>query len=300
MYTRLKYKGFNLDCNWKTQFILQCTRQLNSVCWVCVCDVSVHVSSRKETAQTLVRWQAESLYIQSSLVNKMWLWAWTGNWRSNKIAESPPLPSQKKKIKISTHCYEKWSLGRHCWPIETTPVLQSWGNYRFRAAMPKDGFRVNTVLIHRLWAGYAASSWLLHSARSHHPTSHVQEKYIHCMAPLPGGLTPLISTLAVKEERTDLYPSRCFCFPFAWLASTNGMFVSVFSVSLQFGFPTRILLKFQFAYVKITHIVSIWHNIQRTNWRCQYYILYLWIRHTTHRFGFTCLKIFILLIYSIF
>lgn len=105
---------------------------------------------------------------------------------------------------------------------------------------------------------------------------------------------------AVKEERTDLYPSRCFCFPFAWLASTNGMFVSVFSVSLQFGFPTRILLKFQFAYVKITHIVSIWHNIQRTNWRCQYYILYLWIRHTTHRFGFTCLKIFILLIYSIF
>lgn len=132
------------------------------------------------------------------------------------------------------------------------------------------------------------------------PTSHVQEKYIHCMAPLPGGLTPLISTPAVKEERTDLYPSRCFCFPFVWLASTNGMFVSVFSVSLQFRFLTRILLKFQFAYVKITHIASIWHNIQRTNWRCQYYILYSWIRHTTHRFGFTCLKIFILLIYSIF
>lgn len=128
-YTRLKYKGFNLDCNWKTQFILQCTRQLNSVCWVCVCDVSVHVSSRKETAQTLVRWQAESLYIQSSLVNKMWLWAWTGNWRSNEISEFTPAltKEKKKKLKISTHCYEKWSLGRHCRPIETIPVLQSWG-----------------------------------------------------------------------------------------------------------------------------------------------------------------------------
>lgn len=34
---RLKYKGFNLDCNTKTQFILQCTRQLSSVCWVYVC-----------------------------------------------------------------------------------------------------------------------------------------------------------------------------------------------------------------------------------------------------------------------
>lgn len=96
-YTRLKYKGFNLDCNWKTQFILQCTRQLNSVCWVCVCDVSVHVSSRKETAQTLVRWQAESLYIQSSLVNKMWLWAWTGNWHSNEISEFTPRPHKRKK-----------------------------------------------------------------------------------------------------------------------------------------------------------------------------------------------------------
>lgn len=70
---RLKYKGFNLDCNRKTQFILQCTRQLSSVCWVYICDVSVHVSSRKESPNT--RWQAESLYIQSSLVNKMRLWA---------------------------------------------------------------------------------------------------------------------------------------------------------------------------------------------------------------------------------
>lgn len=49
---RLKYKGFNLDCNRKTQFILQCTRQLSSVCWVYVCDVSVRVSSRKESPNT--------------------------------------------------------------------------------------------------------------------------------------------------------------------------------------------------------------------------------------------------------
>lgn len=48
----LKYKGFNLDCNRKTQFILQCTRQLSSVCWVYVCDVSVRVSSRKESPNT--------------------------------------------------------------------------------------------------------------------------------------------------------------------------------------------------------------------------------------------------------
>lgn len=93
-----------------------------------------------------------------------------------------PPPSQKKKqLKISTHCYEKWSLGRHCRPIETIPVLQSWGNYRFRAAMPKDGFCVNTVLIHRLWAGYAALSWLLHSARSHHPTYIPRSRKIHSL-----------------------------------------------------------------------------------------------------------------------
>lgn len=29
---RLKCKGLNLDCNRKTHFILQCTRQLSSVC----------------------------------------------------------------------------------------------------------------------------------------------------------------------------------------------------------------------------------------------------------------------------
>lgn len=115
-YTRLKYKGFNLDCNWKTQFILQCTRQLNSGCWVCVCDVSVHVSSRKETAQTLVRWQAESLYIQSSLVNKMWLWAWTGNWHSNEISEFTPRPHKRKKIK------NKYPLLREMIPWSSLPA----------------------------------------------------------------------------------------------------------------------------------------------------------------------------------
>lgn len=44
---RLKYKGFDSDCNRKTQFILQCTRQLCSVCQVC----GVH-----QRAQTLVGW----------------------------------------------------------------------------------------------------------------------------------------------------------------------------------------------------------------------------------------------------
>lgn len=29
---RLKFKGLNLDCKRKTHFILQCTRQLSSVC----------------------------------------------------------------------------------------------------------------------------------------------------------------------------------------------------------------------------------------------------------------------------
>lgn len=72
---RLKYKGFNWDCNRKTHFILQCTRQLSMfmlrVCLWCQCACVKY----KKRAQTLVRWRAESLYIQSSLVNKMWLWA---------------------------------------------------------------------------------------------------------------------------------------------------------------------------------------------------------------------------------
>ena len=49
---RPKCKGLHLDCNSRTQFILQCTRQLSSVCRVYVCDVSVHVWSRKESPNT--------------------------------------------------------------------------------------------------------------------------------------------------------------------------------------------------------------------------------------------------------
>lgn len=127
-------------------------------------------------------------------------------------------------------------------------------------------------------------------------------KYIHCMAPLPGGLTPFISTPAVKEKKL-IYS---FFFFFWILLCDSHSQVERLSVCFQYRFGLDYLLvsnthpsKFQTAYIKVLYIASIWRNIQRTNWRCQYYILYLWIRHTTHRFGFTCLKIFILLIYSI-
>lgn len=77
---------------------------------VCMCRV-------EKTAQTLVRWQAESLYIQSSLVNKMWLWAWTGNWHSNEISEFTPRPhKRKKKIK------NKYPLLREMIPWSSLPA----------------------------------------------------------------------------------------------------------------------------------------------------------------------------------
>lgn len=86
---RLKCKGFNLDCNRETWFVLQCTRQLSTAgMWrYCVCCRCVSVCLVEIRAQTLVRWQAESLYIQSSLVNKMWLWAQTGDWHSEKLTD---------------------------------------------------------------------------------------------------------------------------------------------------------------------------------------------------------------------
>lgn len=58
-------------------------------------------------------------------------------------------------------------------------------------------------------------------------------KYIHRMAPRCGGFTPFFSTPAVNEKNLIHIPISCCSF--VWLALTSGMFVNLFSTSLQFG-----------------------------------------------------------------
>lgn len=135
----------------------------------CVFVMSVCMCRVEKRAQTLVRWQAEILYIQSSLVNKMWLWAKTGNWHPHRITDVTQImyPLLREMIPQSSLLANRNNL----------LPLKSWGitDFAWPLPMPTDDLHVNAVLIHWLWAGCAALSRLLHSTRSHHPTSHCQE-----------------------------------------------------------------------------------------------------------------------------
>lgn len=80
-------EGLNFDCNSKTKLILQCTRQLSSLCRVrlwCLCWI-------KKSPNT-------GLYIQSSLVNKTRLWAKTGNWHSCRITDFTQITPQREML----------------------------------------------------------------------------------------------------------------------------------------------------------------------------------------------------------
>lgn len=96
---------------------------------VCVCNVSVHVKlktkkNKKNGARTLVWWQAESLYIQSSLVNKMWLWAKkkkTGNQHLQRITDETqndaPI-AEKYDPSITLIGQQKYFLPLKSWGIK--------------------------------------------------------------------------------------------------------------------------------------------------------------------------------------
>lgn len=75
-------------------------------------------------------------------------------------------------------------------------------------------------------------------------------KYIHCMAPLPGGLTPFISTPAVKEKKLIYFPIAFFFFFFVSFCVTRihkwNVCQFVFSItSVWYWFPTLIHLNFK-------------------------------------------------------
>lgn len=103
----------------------------------------------KKGAQTLVRWQAESLYIQSSLVNKMWLWAKNGQPTLAKDYRCHP--------KLCTHCEEIWSLNHPYWPTEIFPAAEILGNYRLSVTASHANRRLtceccfNTSAVGRMW-----------------------------------------------------------------------------------------------------------------------------------------------------
>lgn len=181
---RLKYKGFNSDCNRKTQFILQCTRQLCSVCQVC----GVH-----KRAQTLVGWPLENLYIQSSPVNKMWLWAKTGNWRSGMIADV---------------IYCKWWEVLPCRsddrPTDIVPVTAVWLKTPNAVWWPfscgaNTGF--NTLATSRSFCVERTAP----QCEVYPAYVLLSTEYIHCMAPLRGGADAILFNTGSKRRQIDLF-----------------------------------------------------------------------------------------------
>lgn len=154
---------------------------------VCMCRV-------EKTAQALVRWQAESLYIQSSLVNKMWLWAKTGNWHPHWIADVTQImyPLLREMIPRPSLLANRNNL----------LPLKSWGitDSAWPPPMPTDDLHVNAVLIHWLVGRMCCAEPTAPQYKVSPPYIPLSRKYIHCMAPLCGGLTPLFSTPVVKEK----------------------------------------------------------------------------------------------------